>query len=901
MRKIISLIFLISTFSYGNEIFVSSAAEITAALSSVQPGDTLTMLDGKWQNQRITFGANGTESAPIILRAQTPGRVILNGTSTLRISGTYLVVDGLYFLDGYSASGAIVEFRGGVAAEHCRLTNTAIVNYNPASKSTDYKWISLYGRNNRVDHCYLYGKNHNGTTLVVWLDAQPNYHQIDNNYFAYRPELGVNGGETIRIGTSDWSMYDSYTLVENNYFEHCNGEIEIISNKSGHNTFRYNTFFESEGSLTLRHGNYAQVYGNFFLGNKKSNTGGVRIIGENHTVYNNYFQDLQGTGNRSALAIMNGVPDSPLNRYFQVINAHVLFNTFVNCKSNIVLGTGADSELSLPPLDCSIDYNAIMTNSSSFIIDEEDTPINLSWSGNIFYGPGLGIPQPEGITFADPKLAESQDGLWRPLEDSPLLGQAVGEFVFITTDMDGQERTTPFDIGADQKSDEQVIIKPLTAEDVGPSWYPPAEIPQKIIYVQAGTDSLSNAIFNAASGDIVELTSSAGIYNNSATIEINKQVIIRAAVNLQSKPVIQNTGSSGSGSIFKIIDGGSLQMDSLALDGIAGTATPAKYIISTDESPMTDHYSLRLNNCDLYDVISGSDGNFFRAYPGTFADSIIFKDCLFYNSGKEGIRLKDEASNSGLYNVAYFEMTNCTMWHTNKEALYIYGGDAVIFTPGPKILIDHCTFDDCGYNGASAIKPADVEDILIFNSIFSNSKGASPSIELKGLFAQIAYCDTFNIAGISLKESAQIGAGMLGFDPLYKNPSTGDFTLTELSPVRGKANDGKAMGDLRWSGEITVIEDNRADFSPKNIILVKNYPNPFNPTTTISFTLRQKSAVTIEIYNRLGKLVAKLWDGALNTGDHKFKWNASQMATGLYIYKIVNSGVIQSGKMILLK
>ena len=108
------------------------------------------------------------------------------------------------------------------------------------------------------------------------------------------------------------------TLQLDNYFEHCNGETEIISNKSGENIFQYNTFFESEGTLTLRHGNRATVRGNFFFGNDKPNTGGVRIIGEDHKVYNNYFDGLRGTGNRSTITLMNGVSDSPLNRYFQV-------------------------------------------------------------------------------------------------------------------------------------------------------------------------------------------------------------------------------------------------------------------------------------------------------------------------------------------------------------------------------------------------------------------------------------------------------------------------------------------------------------------------------------------------------------------------------------------------------
>ena len=72
-------------------------------------------------------------------------------------------------------------------------------------------------------------------------------------------------GETIRIGTSANSMESSRTIVENNTFKNCDGEIEIISNKSANNIFRNNLFLESKGSLTLRHGNNALVEGNVFF------------------------------------------------------------------------------------------------------------------------------------------------------------------------------------------------------------------------------------------------------------------------------------------------------------------------------------------------------------------------------------------------------------------------------------------------------------------------------------------------------------------------------------------------------------------------------------------------------------------------------------------------------------
>src|SRR6185369_16670177 len=142
----------------------------------------------------------------------------------------------------------------------------------------------------------------------------------------------------IRVGTSDFSFNQSRTVVEDNFFEHCNGDVEIISSKSIGNTFRRNTFFECEGALSLRHGNGSTVEGNYFFGNHKPLTGGVRIVGEDHTVFNNYFADLAGSSSRAPLAIMQGITNSPLNGYFQVKRAMVAFNSFVNCANSLLIG-----------------------------------------------------------------------------------------------------------------------------------------------------------------------------------------------------------------------------------------------------------------------------------------------------------------------------------------------------------------------------------------------------------------------------------------------------------------------------------------------------------------------------------------------------------------------------------
>ena len=425
---------------------VRTVDEFREAVRHAQPGDTITMANGMWRDANLVFDADGAIGDSITVRAETPGEVILTGQSRLRIGGQYLKVEGLWFHRGALDRGHVIAFRTDRAAHHSRITNCAVTEFNPDNWLLQYKWVSLYGTHNRVDHCYFGGKTHDGATLVVWLEDppadQPNYHRIDHNHFGYRPELGKNGGETIRIGTSSRSMQDSYTVVEHNLFERTNGEHEIISNKSGHNTYQHNTFLEAQGALTLRHGNHATIRENWFLGRGKPGTGGVRVIGEDHLVTHNYFSELEGDSSRASLSVMNGIPNSPLNRYFQVKRPVITQNTFVGTRVSILFGLGADGEKTLLPEDVLFGQNVIFTENGKSVVTAYVSADDVTWSENVFYGTQLGIQSPDGIRWENPELISGPHGMQYPSPEGPASGA-------------GASPTYP----------------PLSPSDVGPSWW----------------------------------------------------------------------------------------------------------------------------------------------------------------------------------------------------------------------------------------------------------------------------------------------------------------------------------------------------------------------------------------------------------------------------------------------
>ena len=446
--------------------------ELDAALKAAGAGDTVMLAAGTWTDVQVCIRNSGTPERPLVVMAEEGGKTVLNGASQLQIGGSNVVVDGLLFKGGALESGSVIEFRDGSSAEAVgsRLTNCAVIDYNPPDDRTEYKWVSLYGRRNRVDHCFFEGKNHQGCLLVVWLDEVPDSHRVDRNLFGRRPLLGRNGAEIIRIGTSDWSMHNSRTVVEENVFVECDGEHEIISNKSCENVYRGNTFIRSKGALTLRHGNRCVVEGNFFFGEGVDSTGGVRIIGEDHRVYNNYFQDLRGTGFYSALSMVLGIPDGPLNGYFQVKNAQVVFNTFVHCRKALTVGFVRDrAEATLPPLGCVVANNVILGDGGS-LIEELAAPVGMRYEANVMNGGQVILKVPAPMPLKDPRLEKSPDGLWRPAAGSPARGAAAGAFPYVAEDMDGQPRPERKDAGADQASDAPVRRKPLVPSETGPPW-----------------------------------------------------------------------------------------------------------------------------------------------------------------------------------------------------------------------------------------------------------------------------------------------------------------------------------------------------------------------------------------------------------------------------------------------
>ena len=88
---------------------------------------------------------------------------------------------------------------------------------------------------------------------------------------------------------------------------------------------------------------------------------------------------------------------------------------------------------------------------------------------------------------------------------------------------------------------------------------------------------------------------------------------------------------------------------------------------------------------------------------------------------------------------------------------------------------------------------------------------------------------------------------------------------------------------------------------PTDFTLSSNYPNPFNASTTISYTLSRQSQVTLDIFDILGRKVQTLYDSPQSSGEHSVIWNAEGFASGIYLYRLTASEYEKSAKMMLVK
>ena len=763
MKKLSALfivLFTISTFSQ-KEILVQNLNEYKNAIKNIQPGNKIVLKNGTWKDVKLEAYGRGTKENPIIIKAETAGEVILTGNSTLKIYGEYIIIEGLWFKDGNPASKSIVSFRKNTQlyARNCRFSHNTISYYNPVDKSVNSHWVDLWGKNNRVDHNNFTGKTNDGTTVVVWLKGEEhieNNHRIDHNFFGKRPELGKNGGETIRIGTSANSMKSSKTIVENNIFKNCDGEIEIISNKSADNIYRGNLFLASKGTLTLRHGNHALVENNVFIGNNIKKTGGIRVINEGHIIRNNLLMGIKGDGFRGPIVIMNGVPNSPLNRYHQVKNVNIQNNTIIN-SSSIEFGAGKDNERTLPALNTVFANNLVSNLDKTTVVNVTDKIDGITFKNN--YADTKGLVNSE--LFTKSKIE------WNVLRSIPI-PKATNSA--LTSDYK-DDYTPVSDISETTKAinsvgafnlDNTRLPKALLVKR-GPYWNPKIIAPkvkefEKIITVEPGEQTIANALKKATSKTTLKLKE--GVYYINKTKKINGNITIIGEENTIIKT--KNKLPKALNYFFRIQENSKLYLENLILDG--ENDTKVKYAVVSPDKNNGQSYNLFVDNCTFKNFTNSNGGSIFKAYEGTFADTLSFKNSKFVDSYR-GLNLSYEKLGFGKYNAQHILVHNSVFKNIEEFAINFKKTGPQMNDGRGNLKITNSIFSkvnnkEKGY----IIRVSSIPNVIIKNSVFEGSYDIKTPIKLSGTNNKIINSVVHSSGFIKTSN------GAVKEHVLYKNP-----------------------------------------------------------------------------------------------------------------------------------
>lgn len=392
---------------------------------------------------------------------------------------------------------------------------------------------------------------------------------------------------------------------------------------------------------------------------------------------------------------MNGIPKSPLNRYNQVTDVVVAYNTWVNCMNPWHFGVGSNvsqkdvlplSEIrSARPIRTTVANNLIYNNTGDKTpIVAHDKLDGINFQNNLIQNQELDFEAQEGFEAAAIEMDEVGEYIFAPKSGLEGKEAFVGfDFETIEKDIFGNSRTDKNAIGAMTQS-------PATSPNLldyskyGPSWFSneKAATPPTAHTASTEAGDLAAKIKEAKNGDIVAF--SAGNYELKEPLVINKKITLQSA-DEKAKARIVYSGAENT-PLFEMHPKGNLVLNSLILEG--GDKT--QYAFASLKENMSSLYNLSISGCEV--------SNFryvLKAYKQSFADAISFAETSFKDC-TNGIELSEETNDKGDYNVEFLTVGNCTFENIQQNVIDYYRGGYDESTIGGNLSVTNSHFTNCG-------------------------------------------------------------------------------------------------------------------------------------------------------------------------------------------------------------
>ncbi|MDA8975120.1 discoidin domain-containing protein [Akkermansiaceae bacterium] len=493
---------------------VSNASDFNA-LPTLNAGDIVVLASGNYGALDKTLVSSisndaTAQSNPIFVTAASAGGVNVTAPSLITLQGRGIILAGLDFVsgsgmkdNGSSSPASLIK-----TAANSRYMTISNIRYLDCTAGDDYgHWLNVEGFHHTIEYCSFEGKDEPVANSTVAFKrntseagiSMPRDHVMRRCYFGPREcSTSENGYESIRIGDSSSQAHDMRVIIEENVFYHAiwraDGEkpndMEIISNKTKGNIIRNNTFLESYGQITLRHGDACVVEGNYIIGggyysgssilrnSANPYQSGIRVIGQDHIIRNNYLENLIGNNLRAALSVLGGESgwddgngSGGDNGYEAADSAEVYHNTFIDCKE---LHLGYLNRGTIQPVGVLVYNNAWQGRGSSNGIERE-SGFSLGGSGgNYIYHPSgdYGWTGLSGTYSAStsPDVTDSFDDYNIPTTSSPLLNAAD---LTLSSSTDVRQLTRPTtgrDIGSFEREVSGSGMRPLLRDEIGPEF-----------------------------------------------------------------------------------------------------------------------------------------------------------------------------------------------------------------------------------------------------------------------------------------------------------------------------------------------------------------------------------------------------------------------------------------------
>lgn len=333
---------------FGETYRINSETQLKEILVKVRPGDKIIIANGSYNNWNVNIASSGTPQKPIIITAETAGKVIFTGSTIqtiFKFSGAYIQLSGITFsgcelskADGKTAM--LVELNN---TNNCLISNCTFEKNVVKTQFTPLLVVSGNGKHNKVENCTFIGNvDSQDIQVKITKDSCPQLTTITKNTFRDKQKVSWkngNGGECVQIGQDPvlLGIISAKTTVSQNRFIQCNGENEVISNKSSGNQYVKNYFENNDGELVMRGGHDCTIDGNIFEGG----TGGIRINGSGHTITNNKINNI-----KTAIRLMYGMAKGKeeIGFYIAASGCTITNNTITNAITGILVGDSKDTD-----------------------------------------------------------------------------------------------------------------------------------------------------------------------------------------------------------------------------------------------------------------------------------------------------------------------------------------------------------------------------------------------------------------------------------------------------------------------------------------------------------------------------------------------------------------------------